>query len=180
MPLAVSLFFLYPHKSGRKSEPMSTQHILIIDDEPTISGMLNEALKRQKYEVETANNGQEAIEFLAASQYDLVITDLYLPDINGIEILKTAKNNDPDVGVIIITADSSIETAVEAMRVGAYDYLTKGFTLGEIEVTVEKFFQYQTLVKENQQLRTELGGRYGIKNIIGKSPKMQKLFEAIE
>lgn len=159
---------------------MTTQRILVVDDEPTISGMLNEALQKKNYVVRTANSGKEAVEQIESAEYDLVITDLYLPDFNGMEILRTVKKVEPETGVIIITAHSSVETAVEAMRVGAYDYLTKGFSLDEIEVTVEKFFNYQALLKENRLLRSELGTRYGIKNIIGNSPEMCQVFEIVE
>lgn len=159
---------------------MSIPQILVVDDEPTISGMLNEVLCKKNYRVEIADTGKDAIACLDKKQYDLVITDLYLPDLNGMEVLRSAKQTDTNAGVIMITGHSSVETAVEAMRVGAFDYLTKGFSLEEIEVTVEKFFSYQRLLKENQQLRSELGTRYGIENIIGKSPIMQRVFETVE
>ncbi len=159
---------------------MSPGKILIVDDEPTISGMLQETLVKREYKVATANSGEEAVSCLRDSQFDLVITDLYMPDLNGMEILRTAKSADMDTGVIIITAHSSVETAVEAMRVGAYHYLIKGFSLDEIELTVEKFFNYHTLVKENKQLRSELGTHYGIKNIIGRSPAMRRVFETVK
>ncbi|MFQ5822913.1 MAG: sigma-54-dependent transcriptional regulator [bacterium] len=154
--------------------------ILVIDDEPTICSMLFEALSKKKYQVTLAENGKEALDQIKNKNFDLVITDLFLPDLNGMEILKTAKQIDPDLGLIMITAHGSVQSAVEAMRVGAYDYLTKGFSLDEIELTVEKFFNYQRLVKENEMLRSELGSRYGIENIIGKSPKLQKVFESVE
>ncbi|RMF57593.1 MAG: sigma-54-dependent Fis family transcriptional regulator [Calditrichaeota bacterium] len=154
--------------------------ILVVDDEPLISNMLYEALTKKKYGVTVTETGTAALEQLKKHRYDLIITDLYLPDVNGIEILKTAKNRFADCGVIVITAHSSVESAVEAMRMGAYDYLTKGFSLDEIELTVEKFFKYQRLVTENELLRSELGNLYGIENIIGKSPKMQEVFETVE
>ncbi|MFQ5648467.1 MAG: sigma-54-dependent transcriptional regulator [bacterium] len=154
--------------------------ILVVDDEPMISGMLQDALSKKNYEVRVAGTGKAAVAALKERQFDLVITDVYLPDLNGIEILKRAKQIEPSTGVIVITAHSSVESAVKAMKIGAYDYLTKGFSLAEIEVTVEKFFKYQRLVKENELLRSELGSRYGIENIIGNSGEMQNVFEIVE
>ena len=159
---------------------MRSPKILVIDDEPMISGMLHETLRRKHYNVSVADTGQDGLEQIRKNEYDLIITDVYLGDINGIDILKTAKQIEPNTGVIVITAHSSVETAVEAMRMGAHDYLTKGFSLDEIELTVEKFFNYQTLVKENQFLRSELSTRYGIENIIGTSAAMQHIFETVE
>lgn len=154
--------------------------ILVVDDEPTMCNLLREALTKKKYRVTIADNGNEALTHLKKKNFDLVITDLFLPDVSGMEILKTVKKIDPDLGVIMITAHGSVQSAVEAMRVGAYDYLLKGFSLDEIELTVEKFFKYQRLVRENEMLRSELGSRYGIDNIVGNSPKMNKVFETVE
>ena len=103
-----------------------------------------------------------------------------MPDLNGLEILKTVKQMHPDSGVIVITGQGTIESAVKAMKDGAYDFLAKGFSLDEIKVTVENFFKYQRLVKENELLRSELSGRYGIDNIIGTSERMQTVFETVE
>lgn len=161
-----------------------TPRILIVDDEPMISGMLSEFLLKRNYDVVTENKGAAAIERIKKESYDLVVTDLCLPDIGGdmggIEILKNVKQVEPVTGVIMITGHSSIQSAVEAMRRGAYDYLTKGFALEEIEVIIERFFRFQSLVRENQLLRSELGSLFGIDNIIGNSPKMQAIFEAIQ
>ncbi len=154
--------------------------ILVVDDEPIISGMLQEAFKKKSYNTRVADCGKAAMAALQEEPYDLVITDVYLPDLNGIELLKRAKQIEPSTGVIVITAHSSVESAVEAMKIGAYDYLTKGFSLDEIEMTVEKFFKYQRLVQENELLRSELGSRYGIENIIGNSAEMRNVFEIVE
>lgn len=159
---------------------MNKPNILVIDDEPMISGMLYEVLKKKPFNIKIADNGKIALDLLNREQFDLVITDVYLPDLNGLEILRLTKEKDPDTGVIVITAHSSVESAVEAIKEGAYDYLTKGFSLDEIELTVDKFFKYQRLVKENAQLKFELGKRYNIENIVGNSPEMKKVFETIE
>jgi len=153
--------------------------ILVVDDEPTISGMLYEELKK-KYSVNVVETGEAALKQIKQNDYDLVITDVYLPDLNGMEILKTVKQMDSDSGVIVITGQGSIENAVKAMKDGAYDFLAKGFSLDEIKVTVDNFFKYLRLVKENELLRSELSSRYGIDNIIGTSEKMQRVFETVE
>jgi DNA-binding NtrC family response regulator len=158
---------------------MNSPRILVIDDEPIISTMLQEALNRKHYSVETASDGKMGLNRMKENDFDLIITDLCLPDVSGLEILKRAKRQEPDAGVILITAHSSVQTAVEAMRDGAFDYLTKTSSVSEIELTVERFFKYQSLVKENKRLRSRLGNRYGIENIIGNSPSMQRIFEAI-
>ncbi|MFQ5705901.1 MAG: sigma-54-dependent transcriptional regulator [bacterium] len=160
--------------------PLKSPRILIVDDEPLMSNMLNEALKKKNYDVSIADNGRAAIELLKKVKFDLVITDIFLPDINGMDILKKVKQLDANIGVIMITGHGSIEKAVEAMKVGAYDFLSKGFSIGEIEVTVEKFFKYQRLLQENELLRSELGCRYGLERIIGKSDSIRKVFETIE
>lgn len=159
---------------------MKKPNILVVDDEPIISGMLYEVLKKKPFNIKIADSGKQALDLLNSEQFDLVITDVYLPDLNGLEILKLTKEKDPDTGVIVITAHSSVESAVEAIKVGAYDYLTKGFSVDEIELTVDKFFNFQRLVKENAQLKFELGKRYNIENIVGNSPEMKKVFETIE
>jgi len=159
---------------------MSVPKILVIDDEPMICNMLYEALHKRHFHVDMSESGAEGITRIGKTRYDLVITDVYLPDMNGIEILKTAKEMEPDIGVIVITAHSSVESAVQAIKMGAYDYLTKGFSLEEIELTVEKYFKYQKLVQENERLRNQLGTYYGMENIIGNSDKIKEVFEIIE
>ncbi len=154
--------------------------ILVVDDEPMITDLLCDVLQRKRYTVETSESGQIALEKIKARAFDLLITDLYLPDFTGIELLKTAKAVAPELGVILITAHSSVETAVEAMRIGAFDYLTKDLNLNEIELTVTRFLEYQDLLRENRLLRSELGQRYGIENVIGRSPEMQRVFETVE
>ena len=156
-----------------------TPKILVVDDEPTIRGMLYEELKH-KYSVSVVETGEGALKKIKHNEYDLVITDVYLPDLNGLEILRNVKQLHPDSGVIVITGQGSIESAVKAMKDGAYDFLAKGFSLDEIKVTVENFFKYQRLVKENELLRSELSSRYGIDNIIGTSEGMQRVFETVE
>lgn len=159
---------------------MERGKILIVDDEPLMQDFLLEALSRRKYQVDLADNGTTALQKMKGGKYDLIITDIRMPDVSGMEILKTAKEISPDMGVIMITAYGTIKNAVEAMKKGAYDYITKPFSVDEIELVVDKFFEYRRLLDENKYLRSELGRKYGVDNIIGKSPKMRKIFETID
>lgn len=156
------------------------QRILVVDDEAIMRNMLRDALKKRSYDVTVAEDGAAATVKLNSEKFELVITDFYLPDTSGIDILKKSKEIDPNLGVILITAHGSIEKAVKAMKMGAYDFLTKGFSIGEIEVVIDKFFKYQKLVHENELLRFQLARQYGLEHIIGKGTKMRQLFETIE
>ncbi len=158
---------------------MATNRILVVDDEPLIQEVLCVALERKNYAVEWVEDGKEALKRLKEGDFDLIVTDIRMPGVSGMEILRRAKEIDPNIGVILITAFGSIKNAVQAMKEGAFDYITKPFSIDEVEMTVEKFFQYQRLVHENLYLRTELGRRYGIENIVGRSPKMQAVFEQV-
>ncbi len=154
--------------------------ILIIDDEAIIRETLSDWLEREGYITETAITGEEGIEKERINKFDIAIVDLKLPGMDGIEIIRKLKEIDPDISVIMITAYATIETAVCAMKEGASDYLTKPFNLEEISLVVKKIAEHQRLIAENILLRKQLQERYSFKNIVGKSPKMRKIFELIE
>ncbi len=156
-----------------------TKRLLVVDDEEMIRDLLEETFRNKGYEVETAVNGREALKKIKEERYDLLVTDLRLPDISGMEILSRVKGKNPELGTIIITAYGSIKNAVKAMKKGAFDYIPKPFDLDEIELVVDKFFEYKTLVDENEYLRSELDKKFGFENIVGKSEPMQRVFEAI-
>jgi len=155
------------------------RQILVVDDEEVIRELLNEALQRKGYRVDVRENGKDALAQLDKVQYDLVISDIRLPDISGMKILSKAKAKYPDLGIIMITAYGSIKNAVKAMKQGAFDYITKPFGLDEMEMVVEKYFEYQSLVDENRYLRSELDRKFSFENIVGKSEPMTRVFEAI-
>ncbi len=136
-------------------------------------------LEEEGYEVETAMSGKEAFEKMKAHPFDIVITDLKMPEIDGMEVLKTLRNEYPDVIVIMITGYSTVETAVEAMKLGAFDYIPKPFTPDEVSVVVKKAIEKKTLLLENIYLRQELQEKYGFHNIVGKSKKMQEIYRII-
>ncbi|HHS13175.1 MAG TPA: sigma-54-dependent Fis family transcriptional regulator [bacterium] len=156
------------------------KRILILDDEEMIRDLLHETFQKKGFFVETAMNGKEALDKVEKNTYDLVVTDLRLPDISGMDVLTRVKKKHPEIGIIMITAYGSIKNAVKAMKQGAFDYIAKPFNLDEMEVVVEKYFKYKDLVDENRYLRSELDRKFHFKNIIGNSEPMQRIFESIK
>jgi len=155
--------------------------ILIVDDEAPIREMLQRGLTQiGGYSAEVAQNGQEAIEKFEKDIFDLVLTDLKMPEMDGLELLKLIKGTRPEVIVIMMTAYGSIETAVEAMKVGANDYITKPVDFNELLIHISKAQKEDLLLKENRLLRMEVRKKFEFDNIIGKSKKMQEVFSLIE
>ena len=155
--------------------------ILVVDDETQVRELLRkEILKIGKFSVEVAQDGLEAIQKVEADLYDLVLTDLKMPGIDGIELLKTIKGIRPEMMVTIMTGHGSIKTAVEAMKHGADDFLTKPIDFDELLLHLSKAQKEILLLRENRLLRSEARKRVGFDNIIGKSCKMQAVFSLIE
>jgi DNA-binding NtrC family response regulator len=136
-------------------------------------------LEEEGYEVEIALSGKEAYEKMKAHPFDIVITDLKMPGIGGMEILRTFRKDYPDSIIIMITGFSTVETAVEAMKLGAFDYIPKPFTPDEVSIVVKKAIEKKSLMLENIYLRQELQEKYGFHNIVGKSKKMQEIYRII-
>lgn len=134
---------------------MTIEKILVVDDEILVRDFLKETLSRKKFEVMTAENGNKALALLKEHTFDMVITDMKMPDITGIDVLRKAKELSPNTIVVIITAFGSIENAVEAMRLGAFNYLIKPFSPDTIEAVIEKAQEHLSLVNENQYLRQQ-------------------------
>ncbi len=155
-------------------------NVLIVDDESLIRDFLKEILIRMECNTDEAVNGNEAICKMKDSEYDIIITDIRMPEISGMDVLKEAKNLLPDSEVLMITAFGSIENAVEAMKMGAYDYITKESSLDHIELIIKKAIEHHILKNENRYLRSEISGIYGFDNIVGKSAKMQKIFDMLK
>ncbi|MBI4509656.1 MAG: sigma-54-dependent Fis family transcriptional regulator [Deltaproteobacteria bacterium] len=155
--------------------------ILVIDDERSMREFLAICLKRAGYRVTTAEEGEQALQVLEAQgPFDLVITDLKMPGpLDGLAILDQVKARAPDTQVIVITAYATTETAISAMKRGAYDYLTKPFKVDEISVVVERALERQALVHANAELREQVQGRFRLASLSGKSPAMQRIFELI-
>jgi two-component system NtrC family response regulator len=156
------------------------ESILIVDDEKNYLVVLKELLSEENYEVITAENALQALEIFKESDLDLVLTDMRMPKIDGIELLESIRSINNEIPVIIMTAYATVEKAVKAMKKGAFDYVTKPFQNEELKITVRKAIDLYKLKRENLNLRHEVSRKYQFGNIIGKSPVMLKLYEMIE
>lgn len=154
--------------------------ILIADDEESIREVLSIMLQREGYQVEVARDGVEAVHLLQDQMFDLVISDIKMPRMSGMELLAKIRERTSETMMIMITAFSSTEEAVEAMKQGAYDYITKPFRNEEIRLVIKNALERKQLRRENVALRKELTQRYSISGLIGKSKSMQHVFDLIE
>jgi two-component system response regulator PilR (NtrC family) len=158
---------------------MAKARILVVDDEKSMRDLLSITLEKEGYDVLTAAGGQQAIEALHRESVDAVITDLRMPKVDGLQVLRAAKEISPDTAVIVITAVASTETAVEAMKLGAYDYITKPFKLDEVNLIVRNALERKRLRDENLYLRRQLETQHRFENIIGKSGVIAEVFDTI-
>ena len=156
------------------------EKILVVDDEDIIRESLSYILKKEKYEVEEAANGKIAFDMLKETSYDLVITDIEMPEMKGIELLDEIKKMNLQTNTIVITAYGSMETAIAALRSGASDYILKPVEFDELLFKVKKLFEVRDLHLENRILRKELQREYDYNNIVGKSPAIMQIFEMIK
>src|SRR3990170_3182609 len=140
--------------------------ILVVEDNIGIRNVLEKTLKMKGYDVFSVGTGENAVRLFTSYIFDLVITDLRLPKMDGLEVLKKTKKASPATIVIIMTAYGTVENAIEAMKSGAYDYVLKPFSLEEIEIKVEKALSQKRIAEENEILKEEIKSRYG--RIIGK------------
>jgi two-component system response regulator PilR (NtrC family) len=154
--------------------------IHIVDDEPIIYEVLQDILTAEGYAVEVSINGEEALDKHSSLNVDLILLDLLMPGMDGIEVLKRLKKIDPGVVVIIITAYASIESAISAMKIGAYDYIQKPFKHDELLLVVERAIAHRRLQEENLRLKDELKRKFSFEKIIGKSELMHDMFEVIK
>lgn len=154
--------------------------ILIVDDEKNMRWALDRALKQEGYETLTAADGLEGLTVAQTEHPDLIVLDLKMPGMDGLSALKKLREWNSQLPVIMITAHGSVETAIEAVKAGAFDYITKPFDVEEIKLVISKALENRALVSEVAFLRSELERKYSFENIIGKGPKMQALFSLIE
>jgi len=155
-------------------------HLLIVDDEGSILDFLSLLFQQEGYEVDTARTVEEARHALGHSTYDLVLCDVMMPDGNGIDLLREIKSGEADPAVIMMTAYTSTKAAIEAMKLGAADYISKPFDVEELKIVAQKALERAELADENIYLRRELAQKYTFNNIIGKSARMQSIFSLIE
>jgi len=159
--------------------PAKTSRILLVEDDPDMLLLVSEHLGGEGHTVVGTGRGAEAIALLRSGDFDVVLTDLRMPDVDGMDVLRAARETQRGVPVILFTAFGSIETAIQAMRQGAYDYVTKPFSLEEITLLVGRALEDRRLRAENISLRQELESRYRFENLLGKSPAMQSVFALI-
>ena len=158
---------------------MTEPRVLVVDDEKSMRELLAITLERQGYEVSVAEDGEVAIQAVRRDGFDVIITDLRMPNADGLQVLRAAKEHTPETVVIVITAVGSTETAVEAMKLGAYDYITKPFKLDEIHLIIRRALERKRLGDENLYLRKQLETQHRFDNIVGKSARMAEIFDTI-
>src|SRR4030042_2461599 len=159
---------------------MEKKVILIVEDDTRVGESLRLFLKRKGFLIHLASNGKEALQLFRQQDIDLVITDVVMPKMDGIELLGAIKNLKPETEVMVISAQGTIEKAVQAMKLGAFDFIEKPINPRGMNLVGERAFEKQTLVFQNRDLRSKLEEKFHFKNIIGKSDKMVKIFELID
>jgi two-component system, NtrC family, response regulator PilR len=155
-------------------------NLLIVDDEQSYRQLLSLLFEGEGHRVRTAGNGREAVEVLKDEPADLIVSDVKMPDMDGIEMLRVVRETMPDVGIIFMTAFASVESAREAFKLGADDFITKPFDVEELKLIVKKTLEKQELIDENRAFKRAQRERGSIKNIVGSSGKMQAIFQMIE
>jgi DNA-binding NtrC family response regulator len=156
-----------------------TAHVLIVEDEPAMLRVVQRHLEGEGFVVTTLNTGTDAVAALAREQYDVVLTDLVMNDVDGLAVLREAQRLQPAARVILMTAFTTVETAIAAMRQGAYDYLSKPFKMGEVTIVVRRALEDRRLQDENRRLRDEVGRRYTVTSFVGRSSAMEPVLEQI-
>jgi DNA-binding NtrC family response regulator len=160
-------------------EPMDKKVILIVEDDSTVRESLRLLFKKKGYEILLASNGKEALHSFRREAVDLVITDVVMPKMDGIELLEAVKGLRPETEVIVISAQGTIEKAVHAMKLGAFDFIEKPINPRVISLLVERALEKQTLILQNRDLRSRLEDKFHFRNIVGRSEKMVKIFELV-
>ncbi len=156
-----------------------SRRIMIVDDEKNTREGLKWALESTGAEIQLAQDGEQALVRLGTIPVDLVITDLKMPGMDGLELLTHVREEFPETEVVILTGHGTVESAVEAIKEGAFDYLMKPVNIDELQMLVDRVFQQKDLKQENERLRREVDDRYGFESIIGRSPQMENIFEKI-
>ena len=167
-------------ETAAKLDAVTPHRILVVDDERSMRELLAIVLRRDGYEVMLAENGRTALNVLEREPVDLLISDIKMPDMSGVEVLRAAKRIDQDILGIMITAFASTDSAVEALRMGAYDYLSKPFDVDELKIVVRNALERRQLRQENLLLKRALQSSHQFSNIVGRSDVMQAVFKLIE
>ncbi len=154
--------------------------ILVVDDEASMRQLMEIALSKEGYQVTAADSAGKAQQIFGERSFDLVISDIKLPDLSGVEVLRHVRQTAPDTPVIMITAYASTDTAVEALRLGAHDYITKPFKIDELKIIIKNALEKKRLKEEVVQLKRTLQKQHGLDSILGRSPKMLDVFELVQ
>ncbi len=154
--------------------------IFVVDDDPIVRDSLSDLLRVESYHVDAGSSFDDTMKALARRSYDLVVSDMNMPDTHGFELLRAIKTRHPNIVVIFITGYGTIESAVEAIKMGAYDYLTKPIVDDEIRLVVQRAMEQCALLRECQSLREQLDQRYGLDNVVGHDYRMQRVFDLVE
>ncbi len=158
---------------------MNKPRILLVDDDTNTANGLRKILLQDGYDTLCAYTGNDALNLIESERFDIVITDMKLPDISGFSIIEKVKKKDVDVPVVMITAFSSLQTAIDAMKKGADDYLTKPVNIDELELILKKIWEKQLLILQNRELKQKLHDKYDFSGLIGNTPEMQLVFKTI-
>ncbi|MDR7477329.1 MAG: sigma-54 dependent transcriptional regulator, partial [Armatimonadota bacterium] len=154
---------------------MARHRVLVVDDEENIRNLLSQILRQEGFEVETAADGAVALRRASSGEFDLVLLDVRIPEKDGMEVLREIRREDPGAVVMIVTGYATLEMAVEAMRQGAFDYISKPFKKDELLLKVRRALEHEQLREENRKLHEELRARFKFEGIVGSSPKMQEV-----
>lgn len=154
---------------------MASRRVLVVDDEENIRNLLSQILRQEGFEVETASDGATGLRKASSGEFDLVLLDVRIPEKDGMEVLREIRREDPGAVVMIVTGYATLEMAVEAMRHGAFDYISKPFKKDELVVKVRRALEHEQLREENRKLHEELRARFKFEGIVGTSPKMQEV-----
>ena len=158
---------------------MTPQRIMLVDNEVGLCRMMEAVLRDQGYQVKSFTRPVQAVAEFSAGDYDLIISDIKMPEMDGLEVLQHVRNRDPEVPVIMITAYATVEMSIQALRRGAYDMLTKPFEPDELVYRVKNALQHHELIVDNRELRVELSGHFKFENIIVASPVFRAILEKV-
>ena len=159
---------------------MKKHKVLFIDDDEQILSIVEQYLSRSGFDVTTVSSGRKAIEMVRDEDYSVVFTDLIMPEISGMELLKQIKEVSPETEVIVVSGYGTIETAIEAMKLGSYDFLQKPINFDRFKILIERIIERQKLQEENLRIRSQLKERYKYDDLVGTSPKIREIYEIID
>ena len=169
-----------PAKNKKSTQSTAVGRVLLVDDDKIVVDSLGELLRLEGYEVDGVCSVKEALEQLKKHSHAIVITDVNMPEADGFELLRIIRDRYSDIVPIVITGYGTIESAVEAIKMGAYDYLTKPLMDDEVRLVIQRALQQQALIRENRSLRQQLDARYALENVVGHDYKMLKTFDLID